>query len=204
MGAHKILRERFRGFLPVVVDVETAGFDPTQDALLEIAAVVINMDEGGLLWPGGTHFFHILPFPGASLDPAALKFTGIDPYHPFRFAVSEQEALTQLFKIIQPEIKATKCHRAVLVGHNAHFDLSFIKAAMIRCNIKNAPFHRFTVFDTATLSGLVYGQTVLAKALECAGIVYNSKEAHSAIYDAEQTAKLFCTIVNFWAQCCQN
>lgn len=201
MDIAKTLKERFRGFLPVVVDVETAGFDPTKDALLEIAAVLIKMDEGGLLWPGETHFFHVLPFPGASLDPAALKFTGIDPYHPFRFAVTEDEALNQLFKIIQPEIKTTKCHRAVLVGHNAHFDLSFIKAAMIRCNMKHSPFHRFTVFDTATLSGLVYRQTVLAKSLEAAGIVYNPKEAHSAIYDAEQTAKLFCTIVNFWYQC---
>lgn len=192
--------QRFRGFLPVVVDVETAGFDPEKDALLEVAAVLIKMDDEGVFSPGPIHFFHINPFPGARLDPCSLKFTGIDPYHPFRFAISEQDALTQLFGIIKAEIKTTKCQRAVLVGHNAHFDLDFIKAAAIRCGIKHPPFHRFTVFDTATLSGLVYGQTVLAKSLESAGFTYDSKEAHSALYDAEQTANLFCTIVNRWRE----
>ena len=37
--------ERFRGFLPVVIDVETGGFDCERDALLEIAVIVVCMDE---------------------------------------------------------------------------------------------------------------------------------------------------------------
>ncbi|HAV68246.1 MAG TPA: ribonuclease T, partial [Alcanivorax sp.] len=41
---HPSLALRFRGFLPVVVDVETGGFDARNDALLEIAAVLLDMD----------------------------------------------------------------------------------------------------------------------------------------------------------------
>ncbi|MGW8228635.1 MAG: ribonuclease T, partial [Gammaproteobacteria bacterium] len=43
-----------------------------------------------------------------------------------------------------------------------------------------------------------YGQTVLARAVQAAGIQWNQKEAHSAVYDAERTAELFCRIVNTW------
>lgn len=188
--------KRFRGFLPVVIDVETGGFDSKKDALLEMAAVFIEMDEHGLLYPGETLSHHIIPFEGANLDPQALEFNKIDPYHPFRFAVSEQEALAELFDAIHIVLDRTRCRRAVLVGHNAWFDLSFIMAMAKRCKYKKVPFHGFTSFDTATLSGLVYGQTVLAKALKAAEISYDVAQAHSALYDAKCTAELFCEIVN--------
>jgi len=191
------MAKRFRSFLPVVVDVETAGFNPQTDALLEIAAVTLQMDEG--VWQRQkTHFCHVLPFEGANLDKEALKFTGIDPYHPFRYAVSELEALKTIFKPIRHALKENRCSRAVLVGHNAFFDLSFINAAAKRTGIKRNPFHPFSTFDTATLSGLFYGQTVLARALRAAGLPWDNEEAHSAIYDAESTADLFCTIMNQW------
>lgn len=45
------MARRFRGFLPVVIDVECGGFNSATDALLEIAAVTIGMDEQGLLYP---------------------------------------------------------------------------------------------------------------------------------------------------------
>ena len=67
---------------------------------------------------------------------------------------------------------------------------------MQRTNIKRNPFHLFSTFDTATLGGLVLGQTVLAKACESAGIEFENANAHSALYDAEKTAELFCYIVN--------
>lgn len=192
---HLPIAKRFRGLLPVVVDVETAGFDPQRDALLEIAIVLLEYIEG--CWQRQTtHFCHILPFEGANLDAQALAFTGIDPYHPFRFAVPEQEALTTLFKPIHAALKHTHCHRAILVGHNPSFDLSFIKAAVQRTHCKRNPFHAFTTFDTATLGGLMYGQTVLAKAVMAAGFPWDNRQAHSAIYDAEQTANLFCKIIN--------
>lgn len=189
------MKKRFRGFLPVVVDIETAGFNYTKDAVLEIASVMLDIDEEGKLFPTETHAFHITPFEGANLDREALEFTGIDPYHPFRFAVDEKEALKKTFEAINEAIKKHHCQRAVLVGHNPTFDLSFLHAAIKRTKTKS-PFHKFTTFDTATLGGLVFGQTVLARACKAADIPFDAKEAHSAIYDAQRTAELFCQIAN--------
>ncbi|KTD72370.1 ribonuclease T [Legionella tucsonensis] len=191
------LKERFRGFLPVVVDVETAGIDPYKNALLEMCIVLIFMDEQGNLCRGESYFEHILPFSGAELDQKSLEFNQIDPYQPLRFALDEKNALENLFHPIFTALKKTQCQRAVLVGHNAWFDLLFIKEAIKRTGIKS-PFHAFTCFDTATLGGFIYGQTVLAKAAQAAGIPFNTQEAHSAIYDAEKTADLFCHMANTW------
>jgi ribonuclease T len=192
------ISKRFRGYLPVVVDVETGGFDAKLDALLEIAATTIKMDTAGRLQLAETHAFHIQPFEGAHIDPKALEFNGIDPGHPFRSALPEDKALRQLFAPIRKAVKASGCKRAILVGHNAFFDLGFLNAAVQRCDIKRNPFHLFSTFDTVSLAGLAYGETVLAKAALCAGLEWDSNEAHSAIYDTEQTARLFCTIVNQW------
>ena len=192
------ISKRFRGFLPVVVDVETAGFDAYKNALLEIAAIPILMDEAGKVYPGETIDCHVEPFPDSELDPKALEFTGIDPFHPFRMAKPEDEALKHIFEPINQHLKLTQCTRAILVGHNPFFDLGFIKAAVTRCKIKKMPFHQFSTFDTATLGGLAFGQTVLAKAAKAAGIKWNNDEAHSAVYDTERTAELFCHIVNKW------
>jgi len=192
------MAERFRGFLPVVVDVETGGFDSERDALLEIAAVAIGMDEAGVVFPHPVITTHVVPFPGANIDPRALEITGIDPTHPFRAALEEKEALDHVFKPIRKLVRELHCQRAILVGHNAAFDLGFLNAAIRRTGNKRSPFHPFSCFDTATLGGLAYGQTVLSKAVNAAGFHWNADEAHSAIYDAERTAELFCTIVNRW------
>jgi ribonuclease T len=185
----------------VVIDVETGGFTADTDAILELAASIIRMDDEGLLSVHRTHNFHVQPFEGANLEQAALDFTGIDPHHPFREAIPEEEALLELFRIIRKEIRDQGCTRAVLVAHNAHFDAGFINAAVARCAIKRNPFHPFSFFDTATLAGLAFGQTVLAKACAEAGIPFDNAEAHSAAYDAERTADLFCDIVNRWKEC---
>jgi ribonuclease T len=192
------IANRFRGYLPVVVDVETGGFDAKLDALLEIAATTVCMDENGLLYPGETHAYHVKPFEGANIDPKALEFNGIDPDHPFREALAEDEALRSLFSPIRKAVKASGCKRAILVGHNAFFDLGFLNAAVVRSGIKRNPFHPFSTFDTVSLAGLAFGETVLAKAAQSAGLDWDSNEAHSAIYDTEQTARLFCIIVNKW------
>ena len=193
-----IIANRFRGYLPVVVDVETGGFDAQRDALLEIAATILLMDKDGLMHPGETLATHVEPFPGANIDPKALEFNGIDPDHPFRQALPEKQALQLLFSPIRSAVKASGCKRAILVGHNAFFDLNFLNAAVQRSGIKRNPFHPFSTFDTVSLAGLAYGQTVLARAAQCAGLGWDSSEAHSAIYDTQQTARLFCTIVNRW------
>jgi ribonuclease T len=192
-----MIQHRFRGFLPVVVDVETSGVDPQHNALLEMCVVLIKQDDAGMFIPSNHYFEHILPFENAILDASSLAFNGIDPFQPLRFALHEKEALTRLFSPIQTALKTHHCQRAVLVGHNAWFDLLFVKAATQRTGIKS-PFHAFTCFDTATLSGLVYGQTVLSKAMYAANITFDQKEAHSAMYDAQKTAELFCTILNTW------
>jgi ribonuclease T len=194
------IARRFRGFLPVVVDVETAGFDPQRHALLEIAAVVIRMRPDGLLEPSAPLACHVLPFVGSEIDPRALAFNGIDPDHPFRDAIPEHDALSRILTPIRKAVKSTGCNRAVLVGHNAHFDLGFLKAAIERTGFKRSPFHAFSVLDTVSLAGLAFGQTVLAKAAQAAGLGWQNSEAHSAIYDAEQTARLFCAIVNRWRE----
>jgi ribonuclease T len=191
---------RFRGFLPVVVDVETAGFNAATDALLEIAAVIIEMDEHGRLRPGPSAHAHVKPFPGANLDPKALAFNGIDPDHPFREAQAEKEALSTIFAPVRQAVKAQGCTRAILVGHNAFFDLGFLNAAVERTKYKRNPFHPFSTFDTVSLAGLAYGQTVLAKSAVAAGMEWNENEAHSALYDTLQTAELFCAIVNRWGE----
>jgi len=191
--------KRFRGYFPVVIDVETAGFNAKTDALLEIAATLLSLDETtGLFHIDETLQFNVEPFKGANLEPSALAFTGIDPDNPLRGAVSEKEALSAIFKLIRKKMKAAGCQRAIMVAHNSAFDLGFVNAATERCSIKRSPFHPFVSFDTTTLSGLALGQTVLAKACAAANIEFNNSEAHSALYDTEKTAELFCYIVNKW------
>lgn len=190
------LKHHFRGFLPVVVDVETGGFNARTDALLELAAVILGAGEDGQLVRQQTVFAQVQPFPGANIEKAALEVNGIKIDSPLRMALPEREALDKIFRPIRNAVSENGCSRAILVGHNAHFDLGFVNAAVERTAIKRCPFHPFSVFDTATLGGVLLGQTVLAKALQVTGLGHDSREAHSAIYDAEKTADLFCLLVN--------
>jgi len=103
-----------------------------------------------------------------------------------------------VFVPVRAAVKKHGCQRAILVGHNAHFDLNFLNAAVARVQHKRNPFHPFSVFDTVTMAGLAYGQTVLARAAMAAGLGWDPSQAHSAVYDTAQTAKLFCAIANAW------
>ena len=191
-----LMARRFRGYLPVAIDVETGGFKVATDALLEIAVVLIDMDSDGTLRRGTTHDFHVKPFEGARLDPVSLSVTGIDPWHPLRPALPERDALQRVFREVRHAVRAYNCRRAILVGHNAAFDLAFINAAVARADVKRNPFHPFSCFDTATLAGAALGQTVLAKAITVAGLDWDADSAHSARYDAERSADLFCLVCN--------
>jgi len=190
------MADRFRGFLPVVVDVETGGFNSKTDALLELAAVLLDVDAHGNLARGETIRYHVKPFAGANLEPASLAVNGIDPHHPLRPAIEERDALQRIFREVRRAVRESRCSRAVLVGHNAHFDLGFLNEAVDRSAIKRNPFHPFSCFDTATLCGVAFGQTVLARAAIAAGLGWDETQAHSASYDAEMTADLFCEAVN--------
>lgn len=192
------MAQRFRGFLPVVVDVETGGFNPRTDALLEIAAVTLRMTESGELEPDETISTHVQPFEGANLEPKSLEVTGIDPWHPLRAARNEHDALSFVFQPVRRAVKDNGCTRAILVGHNASFDLGFVNAAVERSGIRRNPFHPFSYLDTVTLGALAYGQTVLARASRAAGLEWEQSEAHSAVYDTQMTARLFCEVVNRW------
>ena len=194
----KLVSKRFRGFLPVVVDVETAGFVSETDALLEIAAIFLDYSPESGWRTSHSVAHHVVPFLGSNIEQSALDFNNIDPFHPFRKAVEEKVAITNIFQIVHDELEKFNCTRAILVGHNPTFDLAFVKAASSRVRYKKFPFHHFSTFDTAALSGVAFGQTVLARAVVSAGHQWDQTEAHSAIYDAQKTADLFCTIVNKW------
>ncbi len=197
--AHPKIGQRFRGFLPVVVDVETAGFDAKKDALLEIACQPILLDSQNRFVPGELIQSHLAPFAGANFNKESLIFNGIDPFNPMRMAIAEEEkvAFKRLFKQLNDVRRQQECRHCILVGHNAHFDLGFLKAAIERSHSKNQnPFHSFSVLDTVTLSAMAFGQTVLARACQAAGIEFSGSEAHSAAYDTQKTAELFCHILN--------
>lgn len=192
------IADRFRGFLPVVVDVETGGFNADTDALLEVAACIVRMDDFGRLFVAETVDVNVEPFEGARIDPKSLEITGIQVDNPLRGALPEIDALRKIFQSVRREVRDTGCQRAILVGHNSFFDQSFLNAAIRRNGYKRSPFHPFSSFDTATLAGLAFGQTVLSRAVQAAGLDWNETEAHSAVYDTEKTAALFCAIVNRW------
>ncbi|MGV6853143.1 MAG: ribonuclease T [bacterium] len=198
MYPNQRIADRFRGYLPVVIDVETGGFDPKRDALLEIAAVVISMDDSGRVYPDVSTCCQVAPFEGSNIEQKSLEITGIDPHHPFRMAVEEEKALQTIFEPVRMAMRDAGCKRSVLVGHNAAFDLAFLNAAVKRSRIKRNPFHPFTNFDTATLGAIAYGHTVLATIIDRAEIEWDQSKAHSALYDAEKTAELFCRIINKW------
>src|SRR5699024_10873853 len=122
---HPSLAPRFRGFLPVVMDVETGGFNARTDAPLDIAAVLLEMAPGVHLRPATRLHVLVDPLPVATAEPAALDFTGIDPKNPLRGAVSEEPALQGVFAPVRKAVKTHSCNRAVLVGHNSFFDQGF-------------------------------------------------------------------------------
>jgi ribonuclease T len=190
------MAQRFRGFLPVVIDVETAGLDPQHHALLEIGAVFVDFDAQGLLIPTDSCYLPVQPFPGSLADPRAMAIHGIDLHQRLIHGLAEQEALQTLYRRVRQAMRQSQCLRAILVGHNAHFDLAVLRAANTRCAIKRNPFHAFSCLDTVSLSAAAYGETVLARAAQVAGLEVDNEHLHRALYDARLTAALFCTIIN--------
>jgi ribonuclease T len=190
----KNIKDRIRGYLPVVIDIETGGLDESINPMLEICAIIIGVKDNQFYQKEILHF-HIKPFLGCKISNSSIRFNGIDIDNPFREAVSEKVALKKIFSAINLELKVQKCTRSILVGHNAFFDLGFLKEATNRTKLKT-PFHNFSTIDTVSLGSLVYGHTVLAKIIELAGIEWDNSQAHSALYDTKKTSELFCKIFN--------
>ncbi|QCI17020.1 ribonuclease T [Buchnera aphidicola (Aphis helianthi)] len=193
-----LLSNRFRNFYPVVIDIETAGFNPKTDAVLEIALITLKMDKLGWLHKENTLHFHIKPFKGSIINADAIAFNKIDPFNPLRGAISEKLAIESILETVKKGIKIEGCRKSIIVAHNASFDHNFLMEVIQRVKIKQNPFHPFVTFDTATLSALVVGETVLAKACKAIGLTFDNNQAHSALYDTLQTANLFCELVNRW------
>ncbi|XOV82966.1 MAG: ribonuclease T [bacterium] len=191
------LNERFRGYLPVVVDLETGGFDSAVNPVLELACTFLHWQDNTLSVASQSRW-HVAPFAGSQVNPASLRITGIDLNDPQRDALDERDALKAFFKLVRSAMKSQSCHRAIMVAHNASFDQGFINAACERSNLKRNPFHPFTSLDTASLAAVAYGHTVLSEACQRAGISFDRSLAHSAAYDADRTAQLFCHMVNGW------
>lgn len=193
------IAQRFRGYLPVVVDLETGGFDASQHALLEIAWAVVGYD-GSQLTVVERGDLAVEPHGDMRVEDASLAITGIVLDDPNRNALSERDALQTFFRAIRRAVKAHGCSRALLVAHNAAFDHGFLRAAIARSEVKRDPFHPFTSVDTASLAALAVGHTVLEEACRRAGLAFDKERAHGAAYDTDRTAELFCFIANRWDQ----
>ena len=197
------IKDRFRGFLPVVVDVETAGLDPKKSALIEVAMMTVKIDENGQFVPDELYSANIRPFEGSEICQKNIDFLHIDPFDESRNLVTESDALLPMFKAIKKKLKEQGCKRAILVGHNAHFDHSFIFAAIDRLKAASkSPFHPFSVIDTASLSMLMLGQSVLQKACYAAHVDFDQNCAHGAAYDTRKETELFCAILNRFTKFC--
>ena len=151
------MNARFRGYLPVVLDLETGGFDRHKHAILEIAMRTLELLDGRLVI-GTRHRWAVVPHPDTAVEVASLKITGIDLAAVDREAVAEDVALRELFKVVRAEMKRQRCQRAIVTAHNAHFDHGFLHAAAARNGVKRNPFHPFSVMDTVSLAGVAYGQ----------------------------------------------
>lgn len=180
-----------------MIDLETGGFECKKHAVLEIAIVLLDWKDNQII-PGVTHQWNIEPEAHLVVEAASLAVTGIDLSDPNRNAIQENQAVRECFKIIRRAVKSANCNRAILTAHNAHFDHGFVMEATERNEIKRNPFHPFSVIDTASLSALTLGHTVLSEACLRAGVNFENEKAHSAVHDAEATADLFCRIVNSW------
>ena len=189
------IKQRFRGYLPVILDLETGGLDPTRNAILELCIVLPEWQNDQLICENVMQW-QILPHPDTEVDQSSTDLTGIDPEDPARDAVSERSAISECLRTVRRAVREAQCSRAIITAHNAHFDQAFLKAAIQRAGIKRDPFHLFSVIDTVSLCAVHYGQTVLRHACREAGIAYDMNKAHSARYDATIAAELFCAIVN--------
>jgi len=119
----------------VILDLETTGGSPGLNAITEIGAQKV---KGGQVLAE----FQTLVNPGVSLPPFITVLTGITEQMLIPAPKIEQ-ALPQFLEFLGSE------QETVLVAHNSHFDLSFLKAAANQLGYK---WPKYQVLDTVRIA----------------------------------------------------
>ena len=154
----------------VVVDLETTGFVPGSDRIIEVGAAKIR---------GGEHLdtFQRLVQPGVALPAAITELTGITD--------AMLEGAPSIAEVL-PELLAWMGD-AVVVGHNLGFDTAFLDAALVDCGRPPLAGDRV---DTLVLARrLVPGRTVADMRLATLAAHFDSgaEPTHRALEDALAT-----------------
>lgn len=195
-NAKQLMEERFDGYYPIVIDIETGGLDKNSHPILQIGAVALSFNKEGKMIPYSECKINLHPTRDTTCHPHSLAIHGINPYDLQRKAVAPALALTALCKFVRQAQRAHGCRRSLIVGHNVSFDAQFIHTYIEKYKVKRSPFHPFVNFDTTSIAGLLTGSTKLLEAVQRLGITYDSEQAHDALYDAYITAQLFCKSTN--------
>lgn len=155
----------------VVFDVETTGLSAVYDTIIELAAVKVR---------------------GGELKETFERFA--NPHHPLSSTTTELTGITDDMVKDAPEVAEVMrdfvefIGDAVLVAHNASFDMGFFYEACKKANIKVNPY---PVIDTLELARFLYPElrnhrlNTLAKKFDI-----ELTQHHRAIYDTEATAHL--------------
>ncbi len=104
-----LMSRRFRGFLPVVIDVETGGFNSRTDALLEIAAVFIDIDASGTLSRGCHPQLPCAAVSGCATGPGLAERHRHRSLSSVAAALPEREAIQRIFREVRHQLKAYDC-----------------------------------------------------------------------------------------------
>jgi len=114
----------------VAFDFETTGLDAGRDRIVEIGAVGFRLEQNAEGWkaiPDGE--YETLVNPGCPIPPGVSAIHGIDD-----LAVSSAPYWKDAAAVFFPFIDG-----AILVAHNAPFDLGFLKAESARAGLENPP-----------------------------------------------------------------
>ncbi|MEY8337181.1 PolC-type DNA polymerase III [Lachnospiraceae bacterium 62-35] len=159
----------------VVFDLETTGLSPEKNRIIEIGGV--KVEKGRI-----TDRFSTFVNPDVPIPYEIEKLTGINDNMVLSAPMIEQ-ALPEFLDF---------CKDAVLVGHNASFDVGFIAYNCRRQGISFSP----TVVDTVALAQMLlpglnrYKLDMVAKALGISLLNH-----HRAVDDAKATAEIFLKFV---------
>lgn len=155
----------------VVFDIETTGFSPVNNRIIEIGAVKVAKGEI-------VDRFSTFVNPDVPIPFEIEKLTSINDGMVMDAPFIEQ---------VLPEFLAF-CGDAVLVAHNASFDMSFIKENALRQKIKK----KFTYVDTVGIARILLphqAKHTLDAVAKTMGV--SLENHHRAVDDAEATAEIF-------------